>query len=121
MNNQDSSSKEHKKNEAKSFFIFLLILTVIFIALTLPFHIIIGDGGATWRYFPKESLTFNHTFTTSIELGKISVKYHEASPSELQEMNVDPFIRRLIEEDALYTVKDIKNDDGTYMQAIYEK
>jgi hypothetical protein len=101
--------------------IYLLLFIGLLLLLTLPFHYIIPNGSNPWHMFPKENLSFNHTFTTAQELSDISEKYHDASPVDQLEMSNDPFIRKLVEEDALYTIKDVTHKDGSTFRVIMEK
>jgi len=91
MDDAESNNQPLKKglNYIPLFFVLFIILIV-----TLPFHYVIGD----FKMFPKENLTFSHTFIFKSDIDKIIEDYNQSGFVEKIQMRADPFYKKLLEE-----------------------
>ena len=85
-----------KRNRSKT----LLIIAVIIIGLTLPFHYL----PSRLKVFPKNSLTFSHTFVSESDIEELVEQYNNASFFERLAIEKDPFFRKLSEKGIIHDV-----------------
>jgi hypothetical protein len=86
-------------NTAKDVLIFLGCLSVVLIAITLPFHYIPSRG----MIFPKQSLTFSYTFITEGDISRIINRYNTANFLEQAAINNEPLMRKLRDQEIIVT------------------
>ncbi|NOZ35912.1 MAG: hypothetical protein GXO80_11515 [Chlorobi bacterium] len=78
----------------------LIIVIVIVVGLTLPFHYVPSH----LQVFPKNSLTFSHTFVSESDIDKLVEQYNNASFFEKLAIEKDPFFRKLTEKGIIHEV-----------------
>lgn len=102
QNNQESE----KSYPNKGFPYVLVILIIIGICVTLPFHYIEGSSGLDGlKIFPKKSLTFSNTFISRTDLKNKIRQYNESSLYQRIALNQDPFIRALMDNNIIYEIQ----------------
>lgn len=84
----------HPTTKPKSSYKGWIILIVIALGLTLPFHYVPSE----MKVFPKDHFTFKHTIITIDDINDIVRRYNNCKTIfEQQSINNDPFVRTLRE------------------------
>ena len=94
MTNQNSNSQ---KRNGTGF----IILIIILLGITLPFHYVPSH----LKVFPKNNFTFSHTIVTQDDIDNLVERYNDASFFEKQAIKNEPFFRKLTEEGIIYEKK----------------
>ena len=92
-NNNDQSS-----NQKKNPYIRWIIVAVILLFATLPFHYVPSQ----MTVFPKDHLTFSYTIITQDDIDELIERYNKASFFEKNAMNNESIVRKLKEKGIIY-------------------
>lgn len=102
LTSQDPSKHENQqshqpiiiKKGGSSAPVWILVILLLILGATLPFHYIPSRG----MIFPKNSLTFSYTIITEDDINTIISRYNKASLIEMQAINNEPVVRKLMEQ-----------------------
>ena len=94
--NQTPSKDKSNKNP----YLKWIVLIVVILGLTLPFHYV----PSRMTMFPKSSLTFSNTIIKERDINDIIDRYNNASFFQKQAINNEPFIRKLMEKGILVEI-----------------
>lgn len=83
-----------------------IVLLVVILVLTLPFHYVPSEGKA----FPKSNFTFKNTFITSDDVQEITERYNNANFMEKMQMRSDPFFETLMGEGIIFEEDRFENE-----------
>jgi hypothetical protein len=96
-----------KSNSGANIYIKLIFVALVLAGATLPFHYIPDR----LIVFPKEQMTFSHTFITQKDIDYIIDRYNNADNIfEQQSIASEPLIRKLTERGIIRDVNDIEED-----------
>ena len=91
------------ESKKKSNFRWIIIIGVLFLVGTLPFHYV----PTALMVFPKEHLTFSYTFISQKDIDKIIDRYNNATNIfEQQSIIQEPLARKLVEKGIIYNISD---------------
>ena len=76
----------------------LLILLLIFLGVTLPFHYIPSRG----MVFPKDNFTFSYTIITEDDITDLINRHNNSSLLERSSIKSEPLHRKLMEHGVIY-------------------
>jgi len=93
-NNKKGIIVRQRSNKGIITLFVMLIIIIVGLALTLPFHYILSEG----MMFPKNNLTFSYTFITVSDIDNLIERYNNANSLEKLAMNNEPIIRKLLEK-----------------------
>ncbi len=100
-----------KAKESTSVYIKLMFLGLLVVALTLPFHYVPDR----LMMFPKETLTFSHTFIMQSDIDRIIDRYNNASTIfEQQSIANEPLIRKLTEKALIVDKNQVEDFSDDY-------
>ena len=107
--------QEHpqKKSNRK----YLLLIPVLFVGLTLPFHYVIHKR----MIFPKENLTFSNTFVTEEDIDALIDRYNNSTFFEKAATLQDPFYKKLVEKGILNPKRWHEGDDASDVSGVVIK
>ena len=90
MKNNNTSDKKTKKN----YYMKWIVIIIVFIGLTLPFHYV----PSRMMIFPKDHLTFNHTFITEKYIESVIERTNSAGILERISIYQEPIVRSMLEK-----------------------
>ena len=93
--NQQAASKTKPKRSGR---VTLVVIIIILLGLTLPFHYLPDHG----KVLMKANLTFKNTIVTNSDIEAIVLRLNKASLMEQMQMRQDPFIQTLMESGVLF-------------------
>ena len=88
--------KQEPKRGCASAGWFLLILIILIVGATLPFHYVFSNGSLA-DVFPKDNLTFSNTFITQQDIDDLIKRYNDAGLIDKLSMRQDPLYKELME------------------------
>ena len=87
-----------KKNKSRKWIIILIII----LGLTLPFHYVPNH----LMVFPKDNLTFSNTIITQKDIDKLLKRYNDCETIfQQQSIRNEPLFRKLSEKGIIYDIK----------------
>jgi hypothetical protein len=113
MENDTTSDRKVKKNP----YIKWIALLIIFIGLTLPFHYV----PSRMMIFPKDHLTFSHTFITENYIESLIERNNSANFIERLSIYQEPIVRLLIEKGIIVKNSSEENSSEGYRAGLLQK
>ena len=103
MENENKTKKGNKNPYA-----FWIIIALILLFATLPFHYV----PSALMVFPKDNLTFSNTFIMQGDIDKLVERYNNADFFERNAMNNEPLVRKLKEKGIISDETSNENKKG---------
>ena len=93
----ENQAQESPKTESKSSYKGWIIIILIILGATAPFHYV----PSRMKVFPKDNLTFSNTFILEEDIYDIKERYNSANIFEKYHIRQEPLVKKLLEKKLL--------------------